>query len=43
MSSTSLIFGGLLALLMGFLAQQTMETLINTCLTVLPFNVKTVK
>jgi hypothetical protein len=31
-----------LAVLCGFLAQQTIETLLNTYLTVLPFNIRTV-
>jgi hypothetical protein len=30
-------------LLCGFLIQQTVETLINTSLTLLPFNIKTVR
>jgi len=41
-STGSLVFCGALAVLMGFLAQQTIETLVNTALTILPFNVKTV-
>jgi len=32
----------LLAVLCGFLAQQSVETLINTSLTLLPFNIRTV-
>ena len=43
MSTTSLIFGSLLALTLGFLAQQTVESLINTGLVLMPFNIKTVK
>ena len=43
MSTTSLVFGSLLALTMGFLAQQTVESLINTGLVLVPFNVRTVK
>jgi len=39
----SFIFMSLLALLCGFLAQQTVETLVNTALTVLPFKIQTVK
>ena len=33
----------LLAVLCGFLAQQTVETLVNTCLVFLPFKVQTVR
>ena len=43
MATSSLIFCSLLALLCGFLAQQTIEALMNTALTLLPFNLKTVK
>ncbi len=43
MSTTSLIFCGILALTMGFLAQQTVESLINAGLVLMPFNVRTVK
>jgi len=43
MSTTSLIFCSLLALTLGFLAQQTVESLINTGLVLMPFNVRTVK
>ena len=43
MSTTSLIFGSLLALTLGFLAQQTVESLINAGLVLVPFNVRTVK
>ncbi|KLL04233.1 MAG: hypothetical protein MRECE_2c142 [Mycoplasmataceae bacterium CE_OT135] len=43
MSTGSLIFCSALALLCGFLIQQTVETLINTSLTLLPFNIKTVR
>jgi len=43
MSTTSLIFCGILALTLGFLAQQTVESLINTGLVLMPFNVRTVK
>ena len=32
-----------LAVLCGFLAQQTVETLVNTVLTFLPFKLQTVK
>ena len=42
MSTMSLVFCGVLALVMGFLTQQTIEALVNTCLTFLPFNVRTV-
>jgi hypothetical protein len=41
MSGTT-VFCIALAVLCGFLAQQTVETLINTYLTVLPFNIRTV-
>jgi len=37
------LFMSLLAILCGFLAQQTVETLVNTALTVLPFKIQTVK
>jgi hypothetical protein len=43
MSTGSLIFCSLLAVACGFLMQQVVETLVNTCLTVLPFDVKTVR
>jgi len=43
MSTGSLIFCGVLALLMGFLAQQTVETLMNSALVLLPFNIKTIR
>ena len=43
MSTTSLIFGSLLALTLGFLAQQTVESLINAGLVLVPFNERTVK
>jgi hypothetical protein len=43
MSTSSLVFCGLLALTMGFLAQQTMESLINSALVLVPFNIRTVK
>jgi len=43
MSTTALIFCGALALTLGFLAQQTVESLINTGLVLMPFNIKTVK
>jgi len=35
------ILSMLLAVLCGFLAQQSVETLINTSLTLLPFNIRT--
>jgi hypothetical protein len=41
--NTGFLFASLLAVLCGFLAQQTVETLVNTVLTVLPFKVQTVK
>ena len=37
------LFMSLLAILCGFLAQQTVETLVNTCLVFLPFKVQTVR
>jgi hypothetical protein len=37
------LFASLLALLCGFLAQQTVEALVNTCLVFLPFKVQTVR
>jgi hypothetical protein len=43
MSWGSLVFCGALAVLMGFLAQQTMESLVNLALAFLPFNIKTVR
>ena len=43
MSTGSLLFTSALAILCGFLAQQTVETLVNTCLTVLPFKIQTVR
>ena len=43
MSTTALIFCGILALTLGFLAQQTVESLINTGLVLMPFNIRTVK
>jgi len=41
MKGTTLLCIGL-AVLCGFLAQQTVETLLNTYLTILPFNIRTV-
>ncbi len=41
--NTSFLFTSLLAVLCGFLAQQTVETLVNTCLVLLPFKVQTVR
>jgi len=43
MSTGSLLFCSALAVLGGFLIQQTLETLLNTSLTLLPFNIKTVR
>ena len=43
MSTGSLIFCSALAVLCGFLAQQTVETLLNTSLTLLPFKIQTVR
>jgi len=43
MSGTTFLFCAALAVLMGFLAHQTVETLLNTTLTLLPFNIKTVR
>jgi hypothetical protein len=42
MSTKTLIFTSLLAVLGGFLLQQTAETLLNTYLTLLPFNIRTI-
>jgi len=41
--SGSLIFTCALAVLAGFLAQQLLETFLNTTLTVLPFKIQTVR
>jgi hypothetical protein len=41
--SGSLIFSSLLAVLCGFLVQQTVETLLNIGLTMLPFKIQTIK
>ena len=41
-STSTLILVSLLAVTCGFLLQQTAETLINTYLTLLPFNIRTV-
>ena len=43
MSTGTIIFCSALALVCGFLAQQSIQTLINTYLTLLPFNIKTVR
>ncbi|RHZ36421.1 hypothetical protein GvMRE_I1g733 [endosymbiont GvMRE of Glomus versiforme] len=43
MSTGSLIFCSLLAVACGFLIQQTVETLLNTSLTLLPFKIQTVR
>jgi len=43
MSTTSLLFTSALAVLCGFLAQQTVETLVNTALTLLPFDIRTTR
>jgi hypothetical protein len=41
--NTGFLLMSALAVLCGFLAQQTVETLVNTVLTVLPFKVQTVR
>lgn len=41
--NASFLLMSALAILCGFLVQQTMETLVNTCLTILPFKIQTVK
>jgi hypothetical protein len=42
MSGKTFLFCAALAVLMGFLAQQATETFINTLLTLLPFNIRTI-
>lgn len=42
MSTGTTLFGCALALLCGFLAQQAIQTLINTYLTLLPFEIRTI-
>lgn len=42
MKGKTFLFCAALAVLMGFFAQQGAETLINTSLTLLPFNIRTV-
>ena len=42
MSTPLILLGAFLALLAGCLIQQTIETLINTSLTLLPFNIQTI-
>jgi len=42
MSGKTTLFCMALAILCGFLAQQSIETLINTSLTLFPFNIRTV-
>lgn len=42
LSAPTLILCSLLALVCGLLAQQIVETTLNTYLTLLPFNLKTV-
>jgi len=41
--NSGFLITSLLAVLCGFLAQQTVETLVNTCLVFLPFKVQTVR
>jgi len=41
--NSGFLITSLLAVLCGFLVQQTVETLVNTVLTVLPFKISTVK
>ncbi|CAI2178371.1 2458_t:CDS:2 [Funneliformis geosporum] len=43
MSTPTLLICSALAVFCGFLAHQTVETLLNTCLTFLPLNIRTVK
>jgi hypothetical protein len=43
MKGNTFLFCAALAVLCGFLAHQTVETLLNTTLTVLPFNIRTVR
>jgi hypothetical protein len=42
MTNGNFLLCSLLAVAIGFMAQQSVETLINTSLTLLPFNIKTV-
>lgn len=42
MSTPSFIFVSLLALVIGYLAQQSVEILVNIALAVMPFNIKTI-
>jgi len=43
MSTMGLLLTSALAILCGFLAQQAVEGLVNTVLTVLPFKIQTVR
>jgi len=43
MSGTTLIICSALAVFAGFLAHQAVETLLNTALTFLPLNIRTVR
>lgn len=42
MLTSTLLFCSGLAVLMGFLTQQTIETLVNAYLILMPFNIRTV-
>jgi hypothetical protein len=43
MTTTTLIICSSFAVLMGFLTQQTIETLINAYLILMPFNIRTTR